>query len=435
MKQLLFAIVLFVLLLPGIQKYIFSIPEPPLHGALKLIKADSLTKQGWFSGEFQKQFYTAINDGIGFKSTLIRFNNQVNYSLFGLSSVSTIVVGKSGYLFEESYINAFTGKDILKHEELRKKISYLYQIQTYLEKRGIHFLFVFEPSKARVYEEFLPDHYLALKNHRSNYSEYLRIIHKEFPGLHYMDANAYFQQLKTTINYPLYTKGGTHWNHFVVENYFMDTLFSYIGAIQHESFPKRIQTNLIWTNKLQSPDDDIRSTMNLMFSDNSQRIPYSDFRYVDNPAFKKPDLLVIADSYYWHLYGTQKFYRFFNRNDFWFYNKTRYPKEYYKGTADPAFLTNDLLQHNIVILMVTETNLWDMFLFPETTLSWFGLDNNEIKSVEVKRQERIKFYLNGILANPEWLKDLKGHVTKDKPLKQVMQEAAEYMVQTESKGK
>jgi hypothetical protein len=424
------------LLLPGIQKNFTVFKEVPLKGAFRLTKADSLTNKNWFSGQFQQTYTNAFNDAVGLKPTMIRVINQINFSLFNQSSISYIIVGKSGYLYEEHYITAYLGKDKLKQKELRKKIGYIHQIQDYLEQKGINFLLVFSPNKARIYPEYIPSRYLSQRKGTTNYDEYLQIIHQEYPDLHFFDVNAYFRQLKKTIDFPLYSKGGTHWANYVLYNYFLDSLIHYMGSVQRQKFPPLLQRNFHWSKNLVSPDDDIQQTINLFFSKGNEKLPYADFFIEKGLNNKNPGVLVVSDSYFSMLYGSSLLDSLFKKVDFWYYNKKRYPEEYYKGNNDPGFLRTDLLQHDFVILMATEVNIKDMFLFPEGILSWLNIADAEIKGRDSVRKERINYYINAIYTHPNWLNNIKEQAkSKNVSLEELIRDNAEYMEQNERLGK
>jgi hypothetical protein len=432
MKHFLYYVCILLILLPGIQKKFTPVKEAPLKGAFTLEKADHLTRKNWFSGRFQQSYAAAFNDTIGFRKTLIRLYNQVNFSLFNLSSVDYIVIGKAGYLYTENYINAYTGKDKLKKSALRKKLNYIHQLQEYLEKKGIHFILVFEPSKARILPEFIPSRYVLKNKGLTNYEEYIHIIRQEYPDLHVFDVNEYFRQLKKRIVYPLYAKEGIHWTLYAAKKYFMDTLVRYMGNQQRKSFPPLAEKNFHWSDKLQWPDNDMMQLLNLPFSRDTFKLPYADFSFGNVNNDKKPSLLVVSDSYYSILHGSDAFNSLFSKNDYWFYNKTRFPEAYYKGNTDPVFLRDDILHHDFVILMATEINISDFFLFPENALSWFGLGD----SAGDDRVARIQHYIDAIYKNPEWLNNIKGQMKKaNKSLEELIRDNAEYMERKEHEAK
>lgn len=428
MKNLLLFLFILMLLFPAIEKT-FNIPkERALKGVSFPATREPLNFTNWKSGVFQQHYLLCFDDKIGYKPTLVRLFNQIDFSLFDKPGQDYIVAGKSGYLFTKDNLDAYTGKDKLSHSGLKKKIGYVYQVQKYLENKGIHFLFVFASSKARIYPEFFPSRYSGKKKGLSNYEEYLKIIKEEYPDLHVLDMNAYFKQLKNKVDYPLYAKGGVHWTKYAGNKYFLDTLLSYMGNQQHKKFPMIRERNFHWSTDLQQPDDDIRQTLNLFSKQSNIKLPYADFYFTKESEIKKPRLLVVADSYYSMIYNFKPFTNLFSKAKFWYYNKTRYPEEYYDKTTDPVFLRNDLLDNDFVVLMATEVNLFDLFLFPENALGWLGLGDSEMKERIAHREERIQFFINAMKTNPGWLRATVDKAKQtNRTVEKMMQIDAEFM--------
>lgn len=428
MKSFLLFTILLIFLLPSIQNKFHLIKEAPLKGVYTLKKADSLTLKNWISCKYQQSLTTRFNGSSGFRPTFVRLIDQVNFSLFNQASNPDIILGKSGYLYEYPFIRSFLGRDKINYGGLRKKIHKLYQIQNFLENKGIHFILIFAPSKARVFPEYIPSRYLLKKKRASNYDEYVQIIGKECPDLHLIDVNAYFKKLKKTSGFPLYSKVGTHWTNYALYRYFLDTLVHYMGSFQKRRFPELKQQNLHWSNDLISPDDDLLQILNLFNPGKDVKLPYADFSFDIHSIKDKSVLLMISDSYNSMLYESSAFNSILSRNDFWYYNKIRYPEEFYKASNDPVFLRDDLLKHDFVILMATETNLPDLFLFPEITFSRLGLAEVNVKEIGAFRKERIEYYIRAIYNNPEWLDNIKKQVRREnKTLEALIEDNAEYM--------
>lgn len=423
------------MLLPAVEKT-FNIPrERSLKGAFIITTPVPLTHRNWISGWYQQNKVLNFNDLMGYKPTLVRLFNQINFSLFNQTHIANIIVGKSGYLYQENYIFAYTGNDKLNISNLKKKIDYIYQVQKLLESKGVHFILIFAPNKARIFPEDIPDRYLSKKKNISNYEEYIQIIDQNFPNLHVLDMNNYFLKLKKTVSVPLYAKGGVHWSNYAVYKYFLDTLTTSMGAMENKRFPRLTEQNMHWTNNLISPDDDLTQTLNLFKAKPNEKLPYADFKFTSDPDYRKPSLLMISDSYYSMLYGSELFNNELSRSNFWYYNKSRYPEDYYNGKNNPSFLRDDLLHHDFVILMATEINIDQMFLFPENVLSWFGLGDAEMKAKDAKREKWIQYYINAIYKNPGWINDIRGQMKKNpnKSLEELVRDNAEYMVKVEHK--
>lgn len=430
MKHFLYFVLILIMLLPGIQKKFSICKEKPLNGAITLNTPDPFTRSNWFSGRFQQTYGNSFNEVIGYKPLLVRLINQINFSFFNQSSVDYIVVGKEGYLYTNNYIDAYTGKDKCRKGDLEKKVSYIYKLQKYLENKGIHFILVFAPSKARIFPEYIPSRFLSHKKGITNYEEYIRIIRQGYPDLHVLDINNYFLHLKKNTGFPLYTKGGIHWTLYAMNRYFVDTLLHYMGDQAGKPFPEMSVKNLHWSDRLIWPDDDMMQVLNLAYSPGNIELPYADFAFGKGDNSEMPRLLVISDSYYSMLHGSSSFNSLFKKNDFWFYNKTRKPSEHYNDNNDPVFLRDDILDHDFVILMATEINISDFFLFPENALSWFSMGDKDVN----ERIDRIQYYINAIHNNPEWFNDIKKQATKaNKPLEELVRDNAEYMERIEHK--
>lgn len=432
MKNILFFIILLLLLSSGIQKKLHPVREKTLQGAFTLSTDIPFSFKNWFSGSYQSAKTSAINDALGFRTSMIRLNNQVNFSFFNLSAVGTIVVGKSGYLFETTYLESYIGMDKVPRKVIKKKLEYLRKLQQVLEKKGVHFVLIFAPSKARTLPEFIPERYLQKKRHRTNYDDYTDLIRDYYPDLHFIDFSRYFLTLKGKTGYPLYAMGGTHWTNYAVQKVFLDSLLRYLDAFRPGSFPVLRERNFRISGDLQSPDDDIRKTLNLAFTKGYEQLPYAEFLPEGRSKAEKPSLLTISDSYYSMLFELPVLNNLLSRHNFWYYNKTRFPQAEYNNSQDPAFIREDLLKHDFVVLLATDINIHHLFLFPENAMTWFGMADEEIIAAETKRLERVNYYKNAILNDPHWLNDIKAQASKaNRPIEDLIRDNAEYMEQME----
>jgi hypothetical protein len=95
---------------------------------------------------------------------------------------------------------------------------------------------------------------------------------------------------------------------------------------------------------------------------------YPAISFEDNPAKDKPNVLAVADSYYWNIFNTRLPQNLFNNEAFWYFNSLVYPDYYYK----PLFvkdldLKTEVEKQGIILIMVTER-----FLFK---YDWRFVDN------------------------------------------------------------
>ena len=110
--------VFIILFLPIVQnKFNFSVVEN-LNGYFNSPKDPSINKTEWFSGAFQEKQEAYLNTSFGFRNTCVRLNNQLFFWLFNKANANGVIIGKSNYLYEANYINAFTGKDFLGENKM-----------------------------------------------------------------------------------------------------------------------------------------------------------------------------------------------------------------------------------------------------------------------------------------------------------------------------
>jgi hypothetical protein len=436
MRSRLLTIILYfflsLLLFAGIQGIFHPVKEKELWGEVPVSDSCTPTLSLFLDGSFQHCATLWLNTHMGFRNSLVRINNQVIVSLFNISPAKNVVIGKDHYLFQPGTINSFLGNDYTGRAQITGKVRRLLGFQRILEKQNIHFILVFCPSKARFMPEYLPDKYRAKGTH-TNYDTYVDVIRSEGKELNFIDFNSYFLGLKDTSRVTLYPKAGIHWSNFSSRQYALDSLLGYMEHLSGKKHPRIITERVYQSYSLLIPDDDLAEMLNLLIPYPSGKVTYADFA-IDTTGAVKPDVLAIADSYYWEIFGFDKIRSVFNVSDFWVWNELRYPKSKYAGIKpnDYMFLKQDLLEHDFIILMVTETNLPTLLNFDENTYALFDPENPVIRELQKKRADRIVFFKKLILGDPKWTALIKQKA-KDRKVtfEKMLQTDAEYMVEYE----
>jgi hypothetical protein len=361
-KKILFFIVLALMFLPFLQFEFNFIKIKPLEGAFLLSERPNtkeFTWNAWFTEKFQSYFNKAIEDNIGFRGFLVRMNNQINYWLFMHTDNKNIVIGKEGYLYEEGYILGYTGKNFVGKEFLDKRISRLKDVQQYLKKeKNIDLILVFEPGKASFDSEFIPKRYK--KKGVSNY-DYCAQRCDELE-VKTIDLNKYFLQLKNNSKYPLYPKYSVHWSSFGMA-LAMDTIIKYIEGARKIDMPELIWNSIRVNDTSKDADFDAESTLNLLFSFPNLKLGYPQLRFGSDAGKHKPMVLAVADSYYWSIYNSKIPLNVFANEKFWYYGKTIYP-DIFEPTCNyvtDSIFNNDIEKQEVVLLMITEMNLYNAF--------------------------------------------------------------------------
>ena len=422
-KFTLLLLILLILSVSALQSGRNIIKEPELKGFFQKKEPPALkffTWRRWFSGEFQKTYSDRMNDHVGFYNSLIRVNNQYDYSLFGLTHAEGFVQGKSRYLYEEDYIHEYTGDYFIGEAAINKKLSRLKNVADSLRAHHISLILVFEPGKASFYPEYIPRRFHPEKRYQTNY-DYFSMRSRDF-GLPFMDLNGYFLAMKDTSRYPLFPRYGMHWSLYGV-TYAVDTLKHIIESSTGKQLPNFATRNLAISLFPRGTDNDIGELLNLACPLQKTPGAYPTVAFRPEPA-KTLSALVIADSYFINIfedYGS----RMFKTQDYWYYNKKVYP---YQNNDPPMYvdksnLRDKLEKYDVVMLMVSEINLHCGF--------WNFADESFLAFHPEIKDPLLYGIENEIRNDRTWFRFMVNKARlKKKALEDVIREDAEYTFYT-----
>lgn len=419
-KTYLLLLVCLLLVLPAAQNHFHLIRERDLDG-YHVPKAPPdlrrLTKQSWLTGTFQDEFARALEDHTGFHKTLTRVNCQIDFSLFGVTHAPGFIAGKEGYLFEEDYIREYNGDFFIGERVIHEKVKLLKGVQDSLQANGIPLVVVFEPGKATYFPEYFPDRYRK-KPERSNYEQF--IASSKAVGLNFLDLNHLFLKMKDTTRFPLFPKYGMHWSLYGVSKA-MDTLVNTLTAVNRLTIPEFRVTGFRNFTRPRGTENDIGVILNLLW-----QLPpapgVAPVLWFDNdPAKRKLNVLVIADSYYLNIvepYGR----KLFRSQEYWYYNRKLYPRHNVTPPryVDKADLLKKLKQFDLILLMSSEINLHCGFWsFPEE--AWYAFR-------PWPPQRALMRIENDIRNDREWFSFMVAKASANgTPLHEMISEDARYM--------
>ena len=430
-RGILFFMVMIFLVASFSQQEFLYLTETKLAGVAEP-KSDTLFWKSWGNRDYQFSMEESLNFNAGFRNSLVRLHNQIDYSLFHIASNAGITLGIDHVLFADNYIEAYTGEDYIGEQAIHEKIEKLVRINSFLTSKGIGLILVFAPSKARFYPEYIPTHQLRRFTGISNYDEYTRQL-QDVPEIIVIDFNSSFIQMKDTVSYPLFPKKGIHWTNYVCQTIIPDTLIRIICRQKELPLPDYTSVGINYPDTLLNPDYDLYELLNLFQIQSGERIPYPVFPEDRDTAKLPLRVLTIGDSFFWNLYGHYPWRYIFQENDFWFYSKTRYPKHKYKDIqeSDINLIQQDFLNHDVVIVMITEINLSGFLQFPENAIRWLDLENDHDLLSEEDRHQKIQLYIEQIRNDVTWLKKVKKKAAiKGISLDEMIRRDAEYMVDT-----
>ena len=347
---------LFLFLFIPILFCIFLGNKNNLNGAFNSEDDPSFSWQDWFKGNYQEQKDKYIKQNFGWSENYIRFNNQLEFDLFNKAHAKHVVIGKENYLYEIGYINSYYGKDFIGTEKINDYVKKLKQVQDSLEKQNKLIMVFLAPGKASFYPEYIPDSY-KIKPLPSNYSCFAKSAREL--KLNIIDFNKYFTEQKNKSKYPLYPQFGIHWSAHASILAF-DSILKSIEAKLKVDLPDLKINSVHFSDTLKFPDDDIIKGMNLLREPKTFRMVYADYKINYNKEqHKKINLLVVADSFWWYIYGTGLPNNTFASNRFWYYNEEMYPE----SSTEPTYVSqtdyySEIREADVIIILQSESTLY-----------------------------------------------------------------------------
>lgn len=356
-KNIIFITLLALLTLPMFQHATKLFDAGELSGDFVLSEKPVFSWHSWMDGTFQAGFDRFIEDHIGFRNFFVRLNNQIDFTFFDEVNAEGIVKGKKSILYEYDYIRALTGGDFIGKNTIERKMQKLKFLQEHLKNTfDINLILIFEPSKARVLPQFVPDKYFAKGKSLSNY-EYFK-QQADALQIDYLDFNKYFMEIADTAKYPLYPPYGIHWSENTMR-FVTDTLVKFIESRRNIDMPDFAVETKIVGDSISDSDYDAGKTSNLLFRLPEAVLPYPFFTFFDDSAKTRPALLAVADSYYWNIFNTRVPQHLFANQAFWYFNARVYPDSYFeeKWTSE-LDIKKEVEQQDIILLSITERFLY-----------------------------------------------------------------------------
>ncbi len=364
-----------------------------------------LSFKTYYDGSYQDYLTEHAKRNTGFREFFIRNYNQVAYSCFNKITNKNIVKGHDQELYLKMYLNEATGVTFKQHfadvdeakAEARKNVEETLRLIDTLHQHGKAFLFVFAPTKPAVYPDKLPSYY---KNHLTDFSleEYYIQLFKE-NHIPHIDFYHYFQDIKDTFPYPLYPRTGTHWSEATIP-YVADSVLKKLAEITGYKLPSvhYIDDNLSTDYSVQ--DGELEASMNLLFPLNKPAIPRPVFELTDTVGTDKPNLLVVADSYFTQLRNST-FIEAFDAWEFWVYNRdvqSSNPQHQWKQ-LDQLLDADEVLNNADIVMAVFTAPMYYtyMFGFPQTAQNLF-------QNGEISEGAKLQAVIQMIKDNEDWMK-------------------------------
>lgn len=376
------------------QQLFHFITSKPLSGDIVPLSYSNPNVESWFNGTYQENTNAYLNENFGFRSDLVRLNNQIQYSLFHATHTKEVILGKEDYVYVEGYINEYLGKNFIGHQAIRDTVANIKFLQDTLRAMGKTLLVVLAPGKPRIYPEYLPDEYVRTKDVPTTYSAFCEEFKRN--GINYIDFNEIFRLKKDTARYSVFPQLGVHWS--VLEDVrAMDTILGKLSSLSGKDLPRIKITKIVEKNTLESPDDDIIKSMNLIWYPRHKKMAYPEYEYITKGKVS-PNLLVIGDSFWWDILLRNLVRETFELNNFWYYNREACGNYFFgKKEARKEPIVKRILQNDMVILISGESTL------PSLGFGFIGSAAHEIKRPVSPDANELKEIKELIKSVPDWL--------------------------------
>ena len=397
-KGLFYGLLLFLVLPLFIVFSGIRLPTKELKGSFYSASDISISAKAWFDGNYQNQKDDYLKQNYGLTNFYVRLSNELDFLFFKKAKARFVVVGKENYLFEQAYVDAYYGHDFIGLTKIRNVSIKLKNIQTELAKEQKLLITVLAPGKASFFPEYIPER-LKTDSSESNYLGFVNELKKE--GLPFIDFNKFFSDKKKTSKYPLYPQFGIHWSNYASMLAF-DSLVSYIENKTNTALPKRQLLSFKVSDSLEAPDNDILEGMNLLWPLKSFKMAYPTFDVIkESSRPKKLNVLVVSDSFWWHIYDSGLPGKVFEENRFWYYNEEMYP-ESFKETmlVSQCNYYENIRKADVIIILHSESTL---FKFGNGFVDMCY----EVICKPNKQKEELQKAKWSIRASPDWFKAIK----------------------------
>ena len=390
-----------------LQGFTHVIKMKPLAGYVPDEQPVKLSFKTYYDGTFQNYLTDHAKRNSGFREVCIRSYNQSLFSLFGKSTNNTLVPGLNKEMYLQIYLNEIKGKtlkDCYGSEEYfktkaQKDIEKTLVLIDSLKHHNTAFLFVEAPSKTWVYPEYMPQEYQDSIMSFCVQDYYTKLFKEN--NIPHIDFLSYFKSLKGQTKYPLYTRYGTHWAESTIP-FVADSVLSKIGSLIGQEMPHIVCVDENPSTHYSKQDGEIENLMNLLLPIRKPALPQPIMALSDT-TLRKPNILVIADSYFIQLHESC-FADAFDRCEYWKYNdevitkkieflgKVKYYPDVYKVIDEV----------DLVMIINTSVYAYDyMFGFCETAQQAFL--ERDAESLE----KQIHGVIQRITSTPEWLESVK----------------------------
>ena len=169
----------------------------------RLAEFPAITVDGKLNTEYLSGLGSYYEDHFAFRNEIVGMDGKIQ-SLFGVSSVDTVIKGKDGWLYYTASADDFQGLNVMSDREVQNAIRNLRLMKEFVTDKGAAFVYTVAPNKNSLYPEHMPYYYVGTEL-GNNMSKIAPLIEKD-------DAYADLFDLFGRSDETLYMKRDSHWN-------------------------------------------------------------------------------------------------------------------------------------------------------------------------------------------------------------------------------
>jgi hypothetical protein len=399
-KKYCFIFLVLLLFLPIAQRFFKLHTITPLHGTSPFSEYPTFHFKDWHSGCYQQLVELFVKDNFGFRNTLLRYTNSLDFELFKTVNALNVVVGKDDYLFFCYNIESYLGITRQDTHTVDSLFVLTDSLRNTLKKRDIDLVFVVVPSNAFYYSDKFPHQYDNYPKKENDYDYYL----KKFTQykINYVDFNKWFTEIKDTVTIDLFPKNGTHYTYFSAV-WVGDSLVKYMEKLRGIDMPDIDMTD-VKLDTMKSYEPDLASLLNIGHDLVNEKLYYYKLKF-DSENKSKPKVLAIGDSFYWPIMNQLIPENCFENVAYWFYNNTVYPESFTKTITTDQVDLDSLFNGLDVIMIFSSATLMHNYDYNGFIGDMFNYlsGNYTLK----KDDERLQFWIDAIKNNENWYNTIK----------------------------
>ncbi len=354
-KKGLFFFILTVLSIPFAQHCLGVITSMQLQGDYDVAPDAQFSLKGWMDGSYQEQKSKHLNDNMGLRADIVRAGIQFDFTLF--SKARGKLVGKENYLFYGNYIAAYTGKDFLGYDSIRREVLKMRYIQDKFREENRTFVFMIAGSKAEHHPEYIPSWPGNKKvgpTNRQVYGYYCDSLNVNF-----IDFNDHLLELKKTNKGPIFSRQGVHWTRYGA-TFVVDSIIRFLEKDRNIDLPTPVYTKLERTTVARGADNDMGVSLNLPVPIKEEFI-YPVIELKRTSTTTSTSAIYIGDSFFWTLQD-DSLTRVHDRYEFWHYFREVFTEKdgdtrYLSAQIPPYNWREKLDSAECVMMLFTSRNL------------------------------------------------------------------------------